>query len=361
MEYDAEGFAYPSVDFRFCINCRLCEKTCPRIYINKEKVNSFIRSYAAIAKDDLVRQKSSSGGIFWILASDILAKGGIVFGAAMNDYLMVYHTAVESTEELIKLQGSKYVQSKIAGTYAQAKKALSVGRYVLYSGTACQIAGLMRYLDKEYEKLYTVDVLCHGVPSSKVWERYIREQEATYGASVKEAYFRDKKLGWKKYSLMLVFKNGESYIRTVAEDNYFRLFLANYSLRPSCYSCIFKSLERYSDITIGDCWGIETYMPDMDDDKGTSVVLVHTEKGQKLFNQLAPAMQFREGESDKLVPPTSESRIPVKEPIKRQKFFKMFERGKSINDLACWIRPSLSERVKNAIMGRLLSKIRKDT
>lgn len=192
-------------------------------------------------------------------------EGGVVFGAAFDDDFLVHHIAIESIEDLKLLQGSKYLQSKIQNKYKEAQDFLNKGRKVLFSGTACQIAGLKSFLRKEYDNLFAIDVLCHGVPSQKAWQKYLEDKEKKYDSSLNKIEFRNKATGWKEYSVKIAFSNSKTYTEIFPVDDYMKLFLCNICLRPSCYDCKFKSLNRPSDITLGDCWGVESYMPDMDD------------------------------------------------------------------------------------------------
>lgn len=267
LKEDKEGFLYPHVNAELCINCGACERSCP--VLNCELSEGVLPdAYVAYADDDVLRENSSSGGMFSLFAENILNSGGVVFGAAFDSDFTVHHIVVESVDELSKLRGSKYLQSRTENAFKEAEDYLKSGRKVLYTGTACQIAGLKRYLKRDYTNLYTVDVLCHGVPSPKVWKKYLEEQEKTHGAAVRRTFFRNKKYGWKTYAVSLDFSNETVYERIFKEDSFMKLFLGNICLRPSCHDCKFKGLSRPSDITIGDCWGIEKIMSDMDDDKG---------------------------------------------------------------------------------------------
>ncbi|QHQ59955.1 4Fe-4S dicluster domain-containing protein [Anaerocolumna sedimenticola] len=343
MVEDEEGFLYPSVNKNECVDCGFCEKVCPVINAKEDKQK--VAAYAAYANDDDIRMKSSSGGLFTLFADQILKDNGVVFGAAFDIDFMVHHVAIESVEELSRLQGSKYLQSRIENTYQQAEQYLKSGRKVLFTGTACQIAGLKQYLGKEYDLLYTVDVLCHGVPSPKVWKRYLNYQEKYHGGAVTRTIFRQKEFGWKSYALKLQFSNSSAYEQIFQKDLFMQMFLSNICLRPSCHACKFKSLDRPSDITIGDSWGIGQYMPDMDDDKGTSVVLIHSEKGQKLFDLCESEMLFKEAEVDKILPPTADSRKSVAMHSGRKNFFKELNDGSSILKLENVLKPSLLRRV----------------
>lgn len=307
MIEDEEGFCYPLADASNCINCGLCEKICP---INKQEIESqhkrdidFLKSqeslipeaYAVMNKNEEIRLKSSSGGMFTLLAEEILLDGGYVFGAVMSeDCKSVYHIGTNKIEELEKLRGSKYLQSIIGNTYQQVKELLKQDKRVLFSGTPCQIEGLKSYLDREYENLLCVDFICHGCPSSKVWKKYVDfRMKKTKVLSVRKTLFRHKLYGWKAYSLLFEYPNNKEYVGKQNEDLYMKAFLNDSVLRPSCYACRFKKLNRSSDITLADFWGIEEVLPEMDDDKGTSLVIVHSVKGKELFKKLDSKMKYQ--------------------------------------------------------------------
>lgn len=355
MKQDIEGFEYPFIDKNICIDCGLCEKICP--IQNEETLNNdLLECYVAFMKDEQIRLQSSSGGLFTIFAETIIKEKGVVFGAAFDEEFMVHHIGVESIDDLSKLRGSKYLQSRIENTYYETKQFLEDGRMVLYSGTACQIAGLKKYLNNDYKNLYTVDVLCHGTPSPKVWKAYIKHQEKQYKSTVKSAFFRSKVVGWKEFSLRLVFDDLRKYEKTLKNDDFMKLFLRNICLRPSCYDCKFKELNRSSDITIGDCWGIENYMSDMDDDKGTSVVLIHSKKGLDIFDSLNEKIIYRRAEVEQALPPTADSRKSVAIHPKRDIFFEKLEEGISINKLVKLTEVSLITKIKRKVK-RIRNKI----
>lgn len=277
MVEDNEGFLYPEVDEAACIDCGRCEKTCPAL--DSAKQSAAPKAYAAKANDEKIRLSSSSGGVFTLIAERVLDEDGVVFGCAFNDRWEAGHIFVEDKKALAKLRGSKYIQSRIGDTFSEAEKFLRNGRKVLFSGAPCQIAGLKKYLGKDYENLVTVEVICHGVPSPAVWRKYIEENFP----GAQEVSFRDKECGWKQFHFEV---NGGEHSECFAENEYMRLFLDNVILRPSCHSCKFKSGGSGSDITLGDFWGIENVLPDFDDDKGCSVVLVNSEKGEKVLEGL---------------------------------------------------------------------------
>ena len=344
MEPDSEGFLYPKVDETQCVNCGLCEKVCP-ILLKQKPDPIKVEAYAAYTSNNELREKSSSGGIFSLLAQEILNRGGTVAGAAFAADFSVRHILVENDAELDRLRGSKYVQSRMEDTYVRIRDLLKQGRPVLFTGVACQIAGLKAFLGREYENLYTVDVLCHGVPSPKVWAHYRREQAQIHGTILEEVSFRDKRKGWRHYSMALNFAEGVEYCRPGAEDTYLRVFLRDLCLRPSCHSCRFKDFPRLSDLTIGDAWGIERHMPDLDDDHGTSVVLVNSEKGMGLWNAVADNAVSRQGELDVLLPKSADSRKSVKPHPNRSRFFAALNRGDSMEQLCKLTRKSPYRRL----------------
>ena len=284
MAEDAEGFLYPKVDASLCIDCQACVRVCP--FHNPAKEDKPQNVYAALNKNEKIRRESSSGGVFTILAEKVIEDGGVVFGARFTDDWQVEIVPTETMEGLAAFRGSKYLQARMGSSLALAKRYLQEGRKVLFSGTPCQIAGLRHYLRKDYDNLLAVDFVCHGVPSPKVWKMYLDEVSEAGQRAISDIKFRDKPQGWKRFNFTLSYNESDkSYtISSYNGDNhYMRAFLSDMILRPSCYNCQAKSGRSQSDITIGDFWGIETVLPSMDDDKGTSLVLVHTEKGKQIF------------------------------------------------------------------------------
>lgn len=358
MEQDGEGFFYPVTDPARCIDCGLCERVCP-MQKKPTAQPGEVKAYAAFATEDDLRGKSSSGGLFTLLAEEILSRGGCVAGAAFDDEFSVHHILVENVRDLEKLRGSKYVQSRMEDTYLCVKEQLQKGRPVLFTGVGCQVAGLKAYLGKEYDNLYTVDVLCHGVPSPKVWSKYVAEQEKNQGSKLKAASFRHKRMGWKKFSMVMDFESGARYAQLIGTDPYMRAFLANICLRPSCHSCRFKAVPRLSDLTIGDAWGIEKHMPELDDDRGASVILINSEKGQKLFDRISSRLVCRQGSLNTLLPPDADSRRAVRPHPNRAKFFAGLEQGQSLEQLTALTRKSGLRRLLSwgkRTLKRLLGK-----
>ena len=342
MKEDEEGFLYPNIDKAKCIHCNKCKEVCPNR--NIENRNTRTQTFVGYYKDDEVRKQSSSGGIFSAIAEWILQQKGVVFGAAFDENFEVHHIAVETKEELIKLRGSKYVQSRLENTFLEAKEYLEKKRKVLFTGTACQIAGLKNYLSAEYENLYTVDVLCHGAPSPKIWRMYLDDKKEQYQASINKVEFRNKDDGWKNFFISIAFSNMKRFYTHYYKDKYMRMFLDNLDLRPSCYSCVFKEIPRISDVTIGDSWGVENYMPDMDDDKGTSVILVHSSNGEKIFREIRKKLIVREVGLDEVVSPTADSRKSVTMHPNRNKYLEGVKRGENFDVLYEYVKKSFLQR-----------------
>lgn len=300
MREDKEGFLYPEVNKEMCIDCGLCEKVCP--VINQSEERKPMAVYAAKHKDERIRLASSSGGVFTAIAESVIDEGGVVFGARFDKDWSVIHGYTETKEGLAAFRGSKYVQSRIGESYKNAEAFLKAGRKVLFSGTPCQIAGLKRFLRKDYDNLLTVDFICHGVPSPGIWREYLKEEivrqcggknsvlihhkDKLGDVYIENISFRDKRLGWKKYSLTLTLSvpDGHGAKKKVLlseplnKNIFLRGFLADLYLRPSCHACPAKKFKSGSDVTIGDFWGIQNVMPEIDDDKGVSVILVNSNK-----------------------------------------------------------------------------------
>lgn len=295
MKEDEYGFRYPEVDKNKCINCGLCEKACP--IINIKNIENKPKAYACFNNNESVRLESSSGGIFTLLAEYIIENNGVVFGAAFNDSFMVSHIKIEFKEEIEKLRTSKYLQSNIENTYKECKSILEENRLVLFTGTPCQIEGLLSYLNKIYNNLYTQDIICHGVPSPKVWKDYLTYRKNNDKEEPKKISFRNKDNGWMTFNLKFSYVD-KNYSKNQREDAYMRAFLKNIDLRKSCYNCSFKKEHRLSDITLADFWGIQMYLPEMDDNKGTSLVIVNSEKGEFLLNNIKNNIKVKDVDLD---------------------------------------------------------------
>lgn len=290
MMPNAEGFLYPQVDSELCVECKLCEKTCPVLNVKTSTDFSERKAYAAICNDERIRLESSSGGIFTVLAEKIINEGGVVFGAEFDADFSVRHGWTNSICELERFRGSKYLQSRTEDTFLECRKFLDDGRKVLYTGTPCQIAGLKAFLKKDYENLFTVDVICHGVPSPALWQKYIEFCEKKSASRIVKTTFRRKNDGWKLFSLSFTFANGSEYSVNQSKGMWMLSFNKNVMMRPSCYECVFKGSKILSDITIGDFWGIQNYIPEKDDDKGYSICFFNTMNGEKFFESVKKSL-----------------------------------------------------------------------
>lgn len=279
MVSNSEGFLYPQIDDELCVKCGLCEKKCPVLNPLKKEDEDTL-AYAVINNNEKIRLESSSGGVFTALAENVIKQDGIVFGAKFDPDFNVIHGYTDTIEGLADFRGSKYVQSTIEDSYMYCKKFLEQGRNVLFSGTPCQIAGLKSFLGKDYDNLLLVDIICHGVPSPLLWNEYKKYYEEVYSSNIKGITFRRKDDGWKQYCLVFTFENANEYRSKVIQDAYLKLFLKDVCLRESCYDCKYKTEKRISDITIADFWGVQNEYPELDDDKGTSFVITHSDKGK---------------------------------------------------------------------------------
>jgi len=322
MVEDKEGFLQPKIDSNTCIGCHKCEKACPILNKEPERAGE-TKAFAAINKDDSVRSKSSSGGVFHALSSYVVEQGGVVFGARFDDHWEVMHDYTETLEGIGPFMGSKYVQSRIGDSYSHAKQFLEEGRWVLFSGTPCQLGGLRAFLGKEYERLIQVDLVCHGVPSPKVWRSYLKDY---VDGEVVSVSFRDKTEGWKGLQNVTISTTDAIISEKQMANSFYRGFLRNAYLRNSCYNCQFRVYHRNSDITLADYWGVDKLCPEMFDNKGTSIVFVHTEKGKKCLAALANTVLLLPQTRENAVRQNSCMDRENPKDIKRKRFFRAFRR-----------------------------------
>ena len=281
VKENEQGFLYPCIDKEKCTHCGLCEKICP--VVNPDFSNTkHPECFAAMAEDEL-RKKSSSGAIFPVLAKYVIENGGYVCGAAYTEDFSVEHVIINNEKDLARLKGSKYIQSNIKDCFSKIKDILKTGKQVLFTGSPCQVAGLKNFLQKDYENLFCVDLLCHGVPSVKIFQKYLKEMFPD--EKIEEYTFRDKSQGWHTYYSKIKSDINQHFVH-MTDNSYVKGFLYNLFLRESCYKCPFATIPRQGDITIGDFWGIENYDITLDDDKGTSVVLINNRKGQDFFKKI---------------------------------------------------------------------------
>ncbi len=296
MVPDKEGFLTACIDEDKCVDCGLCRKRCPQNTLVEKSSPQL--SMAVRDKDDAELKASASGGAFAAVAKVILAHGGMVVGAAYNDDLTVSHIVVESAEDLPLLQSSKYVQSNTEATYRQVKEALKQGREVLYSGTPCQIGGLKSFLHRDYESLYTMDLICHGVASPKLFAKYLVWLGGKMKGKIIGYDFRDKSCGWGLDYMTKTKTKTKTKPSTL--DPYYFHFLKGTTYRECCYRCRYCSKERVGDITIGDYWGIEKEHPDFYSTKGVSCMLMNTDKGVELWKMVSDKFYSLESTFEKV-------------------------------------------------------------
>lgn len=276
--------------------------------------------YAVKHKSESVRSNSRSGGIFTALSDKVLEDNGVVYGCILVNNINAVHFRAENKEQRNKMRGSKYIQSDLGDIFKSVKKDLDNDVYVLFSGTSCQIAGLKNYLNKNYVNLICVDIVCHGVPSPLIWEKYVKWQEEKNKSLVTEIDFRNKvKFGWRAHVETLKMENG----KTVNSDVFTMLFYKHNILRPSCYKCPFKKIHHPGDITIADYWGIENVAPEFDDNKGVSLVLVNTDKGLSLFDEVKNHILWKETKIENSM--QDPLRFPFPKPSTRDEFWNDFQ------------------------------------
>ncbi|MFR9542661.1 MAG: Coenzyme F420 hydrogenase/dehydrogenase, beta subunit C-terminal domain [Rikenellaceae bacterium] len=297
LKTDIEGFWYPEVDTAKCIDCGLCDKVCPELNISDLKKNDYpkpAKTIAAIHKKLNVRWDSTSGGVFSALAEVMYERGGYVSGAIYNDDFSVRNYISNDPADLEKLRSSKYLQSKAEGLYYKIRNLLRKGEQVLACGTPCQMAALRSFLRKDYENLIIVDFICRGVNSPKVYRGYLDSLERSHGGKVVYVKAKNKELGWRNLTRKVTFDNGKSYYGVSMQDDFRRGYHTNVFCRPSCYNCQYKEFPRIADITIADYWGIEKVDKNLDNNIGTSMILLNSNKGVSYFEQVAEKLEWRE-------------------------------------------------------------------
>lgn len=356
FQEDQEGFLYPLIDKGKCIKCNRCVNVCS--YINPLYINSKLplTIYAAFSKNEETRKRSSSGGLFTEVAEYIINSNGYVFGAQFDEEWNVIHTGSNDIKELHKYRGSKYVQSNTLFTYREVKDKLSKNFKVLYTGTPCQILGLKKYLGKEYENLFTMDLVCHGVPSPKIWQLFKNKLVGGGKEYINSIEFRNKDKGWRNYSLRIS-TDTSHYIYSI-EDNqssYMKGFLKELYLRPSCYNCIAKSFKSGSDLTIADYWWIHGIRPQLDDNKGCSLVYINTCKGLELFEQLDIIKEETFSDSDIQNAYLYKGAVThsVKPHVKRDSFFNQVNGDNVILLIDRYTQPTFKELVTNILKKQL--------
>ena len=341
-----DGFKYPVINRDKCINCGLCKKTCP--VLNTDENKSINKCFVGYNKDDAEKEKSSSGAIFSLVANYVLNNNGIIIGAAFDKNNKLKHIAVTNAKDLDRLKGSKYLQSDLNNIFSFIKENIK-DKKILFVGTPCQVAGIKSVIKNN--NLICIDVVCHGVPSPKLFEKYIKELEKENEDELLNYNFRDKSTGWDAYSNTATFKN--KIVTELAKDNkYMKLFLSDVALRESCYNCNFKLGNKYSDITLGDFWGIQKIHPEMYNKKGVSAIILNTELGVDIFNEISKNIEYKECDLNEIIFGNPSLKSSCNHSKNRHQFFTEIDEL-SINDLCKkYIK-------KKSLMKRLLRKLKR--
>lgn len=354
---DKEGFTYPATDISQCIECNLCNKACPieNNFARNENYDS--QYYGAYNKDVDIMRDSSSGGIFWILARDIIDRDGTVYGAELRDCFTVEHNRAETLDSCEKFRKSKYLQSDIGYNFKKAKMDLDSGREVLFSGTPCQIAGLYSFLGKDYDNLVTCDVVCHGVPSKSVFNKYIGELNEKMGDKAVSICWRDKRYGWGPNRVSIQFQSGEELITTSQENPYQKGFLDNLYLRPICYECPYAKLPRISDVSLADFWGYEGSLTNINNNNGLSIVIISSDKGKSVFNKIQDQCEIEVVAEEYVRQKSRHAYMPPVYNSKREQFFHDLEGYNFLDELSKkYIFPTSSQKLYGGLK-KLIKKV----
>lgn len=325
MQADENGFLYPAISQKLCINCGLCRRVCP---INEselcdKKIGQPLQVLAGYSLFEEERAQSSSGGVFSILAKKIIEEGGIVCGVELDETFKAKHSCASSLEEVKKFRGSKYVQSEIGDIFKQIKVYLENQKAVLFTGTPCQVAGLRNFLRKDYEQLVCVDCVCFGVPSPLVFQQYLEALKLKKGKLIRSINFRSKVNGWtgKKFSFEVEYSDGIHESEIITKNPYHRTFFGGLNARKCCHSCRFKSPVKPGDLTLADFWGVEKILPKMDDGKGTSLIFVNTDKGIDLLEDVKKQMIYQKIDFRSAIEYNQAAILSLPENPKKEKFF----------------------------------------
>lgn len=316
MIRDVEGFRYPKINKEKCINCNTCINVCPNV--KKSSENSIIEAYGAKLKDLESRMTSRSGGAFIALSDYILKQDGVIYGSVLNKDFSVSHARATTKEERDLFKGSKYVQSDMQYIIRNVKEDLIAGKKVLFSGTPCQVGGVLAATSKQMQNnLFTIDILCHGVPSNMVYEEFLKYIEEKENKKIKEFIFRDKSFGWSTHYETFIFEDGSK----ISTGVFKKLFYSHNILRPSCFKCNYANTNRPADITIADFWGVDKINPEFYDEKGVSLAIINTEKGKEIFENVKKDMNIVDCSIENCIKYACTLTAPSQEPATREEFW----------------------------------------
>lgn len=292
MRFDEYGHSYPVVNTEACTDCKLCEKVCPLLHremlpTDKDGYDDVL-IYAAYNKDSDVRSKSTSGGIFTLLAQYVISLGGCVYAARFDNEYRIYHSSFDSMDDIDSYRGSKYAQSDLGTIFRNVKKDLKT-KPVLFVGSPCQVAGLKRYLGKEYPNLFACDFICMCIASPVIWSEYLNEYWDV--KDIKRIWFKDKRIGWHNWRMLIEDSKGEHLVKG-KDDPFFSSYLSHLISRPSCNRCAFRNLHHVSDFTIADCWGIDDENPSFDDNKGCTTIILQNAKAVAVFDSISTNIEY---------------------------------------------------------------------
>ena len=356
FKYDKEGFLYPNIDSKTCIECGLCLKKCPANNLASHR-NKPLKFYGVKNKNDSEIMKSASGGVSDLLVQYILQQGGVAFGASYDENLRVHHIVVDDEQSRNQIKSSKYVQSDLEDTYSKTKKYLLKGSIVLFTGTPCQISGLYSYLGKDYDNLYTIDLICHGVPSPIFFKKYIEYQNKKLGENVLSFNFRSKdKRGWGTQYLIKTKTKTKTKTNILSLDKYGNHFMKGDCFRESCYKCPFANMERVGDLTIGDFWGVNNFHLEFFSSKGVSSVLINTDKGEKLLRTIQEKCLMIELIYDEVIYKQHNLVSPTVRTDDRNKIYQQLNEKNYIENLKVGLQ--FKERIKSIIPKNMIIYIK---
>jgi coenzyme F420-reducing hydrogenase beta subunit len=349
MCVDKEGFPYPVIDLANCIECGKCVNVCPMLNPLEPRKDSEFDAYAAVSKNKEVLDNSSSGGVFFYLGLQVLKLGGVVYGAKFADKFMVSHSKATTPEELKAFMGSKYIQSNLGYTLKDIKNELDSNHWVLFSGTPCQIAGLKKYLNHDYEKLILCDFICTGVGSPKVFRYYLDYFANQFNESIRAVSFRNKKHSWE-YFQMVIESGKHSYEKIRFFDPFIKAFYSHKILRPSCYNCKYKYMDSGADIKLGDYWSVQSVHPNIANPMGVSLILIGSTKGDFLLNSVQDELNITPTAYENVLLLNKSYSEVVKKPDDRESFFQILGENPSPDKVFAQLKKLTKTSLKDRIL-----------